>query len=398
MILVINAGSSSLKFKLYEISKENNFNDICEGLAERIYVDGKFTIKFQDKKLTYDLDLPNHKEAVNFLTKKLIELKIIQSFDEIHGIGHRVVHGGEKFVQSTIITDDVMFELKKSICLAPLHNPPAIATIKAFQELLQVPAVVAFDTSFHATMPIENFLYASPYEWYTDYKVRRYGMHGISYRYVIKKIAKYLNKPVEKTNIIACHLGNGASVCAIKNGKSYITSMGITPLEGLIMGTRSGDLDPTLIDYMHQTTKMTIDEYVTALNKKSGLLGLSGLSSDLRDIEAAAAKGDKRCQLTIKMFVKRLCKYIAWYQNELENNVDAVVFTAGIGENSAIIRESVGKHLKTMDLEICPNRNKESYENILLISNDNAKIKTVAIRTNEELMICEDVFNLTMKK
>lgn len=395
MILVINAGSSSMKFQLYKVTN-NNYQVICKGLAERINIDGIFTIKFNGQEFQTNEDLSDHSATAKVLIAKLKEHKIIQDFSDIQGIGHRIVHGGEKFTQSTVITDEVFNEIKRMVTLAPLHNPPSIAAIEAFRNIVSVPNVAVFDTSFHTTIPEENYLYSVPYEWYTEHQVRRYGFHGISYRYITKRLGEVLQKPTADLNAIICHLGNGASVCAVKNGKSFNTSMGLTPLEGLIMGTRSGDIDPSIHQFIANQTGATLDDITNTLNKKSGLLGISGVSSDLRDV-FKSSKDNSRSQLALTMSAKRIAKYIVAYANDLETKIDAVVFTAGIGENSSEMRQLVINEVKILNLELSVQANQSSYENEILISTPHASYPVYAMRTNEEVMICEDTYHLINK-
>lgn len=395
MILVINAGSSSMKFQLYKVTN-NNYEVICKGLAERINIDGIFTIKFNGQEFQTNEDLSDHSATAKVLIAKLKEHKIIQDFSDIQGIGHRIVHGGEKFTQSTVITDEVFAEIKRMVTLAPLHNPPAIAAIEAFRRIVSVPNVAVFDTSFHTTIPEENYLYSVSYEWYTEHQVRRYGFHGISYRYITKRLGEVLQKPAANLNAIICHLGNGASVCAVKNGKSFNTSMGLTPLEGLIMGTRSGDIDPSIHQFIARQTGASLDDITNTLNKKSGLLGISGVSSDLRDV-FKSSKDNSRSQLALTMSAKRIAKYIVAYANDLGTKLDAVVFTAGIGENSSEMRQLVINEVKLLNLELSTQANQSSYENEILISTPHASYPVYAMRTNEEVMICEDTYHLINK-
>ncbi|AGM26382.1 acetate kinase [Spiroplasma syrphidicola EA-1] len=396
MILVINAGSSSMKFQLYKINGENDFEVICKGLAERIYLDGRFIIKYNGEEFETNEQLPDHSATAKVLINKLKEHKVIKDFSDIKGIGHRIVHGGERFTQSTIITDEVFMEIKKMITLAPLHNPPSIAAIEAFRNIIAVPNVAVFDTSFHTTIPEENYLYSVPYEWYKEHQVRRYGFHGISYRYITSHLAKMLEKPVEEVNAVICHLGNGASMCAVKKGKSFNTSMGLTPLEGLIMGTRSGDIDPSIHQYIATQTGQDLATITDILNKKSGLVGISGVSSDLRDV-FASSKENPRSRLALKMSSKRIAKYLLAYANELDGEVDAIVFTAGIGENSAAMRQLVINNLKILKVDLDPIANEEKYDSEKLISSTRSVLPIYAIRTDEEIMICTDTYNLTKK-
>ncbi|WP_348736130.1 acetate kinase [Spiroplasma endosymbiont of Ammophila pubescens] len=393
MILVINAGSSSMKFQLYKVDSAKNYEVICKGLAERINIDGIFTLKFNGQEFQTKENFPDHKAAAKVLIAKLKEHHIIQDFTDIQGIGHRIVHGGEKFTQSIIINDEVFAEIKRMVTLAPLHNPPAIAAIEAFRKIVDVPNVAVFDTSFHTTIPEENYLYSVPYEWYSNYQVRRYGFHGISYRYITKQLAEILQKPVTEVNAIICHLGNGASICAVKNGKSFNTSMGLTPLEGLIMGTRSGDIDPSIHQFIANQTGATLDEITNTLNKESGLLGISGVSSDLRDVFKSSTN-NQRSKLALLMSTKRIAKYIVSYANDLKTKLDAIVFTAGIGENSDEMRQLVVNEVTLLNLELSSSANQRSYETENLISTPKADVLVYAMRTNEEVMICEDTYHL----
>ncbi len=393
MILVINAGSSSMKFQLYKVDSAKNYEVICKGLAERINIDGIFTLKFNCQEFQTKENFPDHKAAAKVLIAKLKEHHIIQDFTDIQGIGHRIVHGGEKFTQSIIIKDEVFAEIKRMVTLAPLHNPPAIAAIESFRKIVDVPNVAVFDTSFHTTITEENYLYSVPYEWYSNYQVRRYGFHGISYRYITKRLAEILQKPVTEVNAIICHLGNGASICAVKNGKSFNTSMGLTPLEGLIMGTRSGDIDPSIHQFIANQIGATLDEITNTLNKESGLLGISGVSSDLRDVFKSSTD-NQRSKLALLMSAKRIAKYIVSHANDLKTKPDAIVFTAGIGENSDEMRQLVVNEVTLLNLELSSSANQRSYETENLISTPKADVLVYAMRTNEEVMICEDTYNL----
>ncbi|WFG96054.1 acetate kinase [Spiroplasma citri] len=393
MILVINAGSSSIKFQLYKVNSAKNYEVICKGLAERINIDGIFTLKFNGQKFQTKEDFPDHKSAAKVLIAKLKEHHIIQDFSDIQGIGHRIVHGGEKFTQSIVINDEVFAEIKRMVTLAPLHNPPSIAAIEAFRKIVDVPNVAVFDTSFHTTISEENYLYSVPYEWYSNYQVRRYGFHGISYRYITKRLAEVLQKSATELNAIICHLGNGASICAVKNGKSFNTSMGLTPLEGLIMGTRSGDIDPSIHQFIANQIGTTLDEITNTLNKESGLLGISGVSSDLRDV-FKSSKDNQRSKLALLMSAKRIAKYIVSYANDLKTKPDAIVFTAGIGENSDEMRQLVVNEVTLLNLELSPSANQSSYDTENLISTSKSDVLIYAMRTNEEVMICEDTYHL----
>jgi acetate kinase len=396
-ILVINCGSSSLKYQFIDMKDESV---LAKGLVERIGIEGS-VLKHEKtgmEKQTITAEMPNHEVALKLVMDALINDKhgVIKDFKEIDAVGHRVVHGGEDFANSVLIDDKVMKSIEDCIDLAPLHNPPNIIGIKACQKLLPgVKMVAVFDTAFHQTMPDYAYMYAIPYEYYEKYKIRRYGFHGTSHRFVSKRASELMGKKIEQCNIITCHLGNGASVAAIKNGKTIDTSMGFTPLEGLIMGTRSGDIDPAVIPFLSEKEKMSIKEIDTLLNKKSGVLGVSGVSSDFRDIEGEAEKGNDRARLALDMFHTRVKKYIGAYMAEL-GNVDAVVFTAGLGENSAESRKEICKGLESLGIEIDVDANKTRGKE-QLISKKNSKIKVFVIPTNEELVIARDTLEIVSK-
>jgi acetate kinase len=328
------------------------------------------------------------------LLDKLIGLNIIQSLDEIEGVGHRVVHGGEEFNDSVVITEDVLSKIDKLSELAPLHNPANITGIRAFQQALpNVPAVAVFDTAFHQTMPENSFLYSLPYDYYKEYGIRKYGFHGTSHKYVSQRAAEMLGRPIEHLRLISCHLGNGASIAAIEGGKSIDTSMGFTPLAGVTMGTRSGNIDPALIPYIMEKTNKSADEVLNVLNKESGMLGVSGFSSDLRDIEDEAEKGNERAELALQVFGDRIHKYIGSYAARM-CGVDAIIFTAGIGENSSAIRERVLKGLEFMGVYWDPALNKVRGEEAF-ISYPHSPVKVMVIPTDEEVMIARDIVRLT---
>jgi len=392
-VIAINAGSSSLKFQLFEMPSENV---ITKGLVERIGLnDAVFTISVNGEKVTEITDIPEHGVAVKILLSKLIDLGIIQSFDEITGIGHRVVHGGEKFNDSVLITDEVLGQLEELSELAPLHNPANIVGIKAFKDILpNVPAVAVFDTAFHQTMPEKSFLYSLPYEYYEDYGVRKYGFHGTSHKYVSERAAELLGRPVEQLRLISCHLGNGASIAAIEGGKSIDTSMGFTPLAGVAMGTRSGNIDPALIPFIMEKTGKTADEVLDVLNKRSGILGVSGFSSDLRDIESSAQEGNERAELALEVFASRIHKYIGSYAARMFG-VDAIIFTAGIGENSDVIRARVLQGLEFMGVYWDPALNKVRGKEAF-INYPHSPVKVMVIPTNEEVMIARDVVKIAL--
>jgi acetate kinase len=391
-IIAINAGSSSLKFQLLNMPEETI---VTKGLVERIGLGGVFTIEVNGEKNTETLDIPDHAFAVKTLLDKLTGLGIIQSLDEIDGIGHRVVHGGEKFNDSVLITDEVLAGIEAVTELAPLHNPANIIGIKAFKEVLpNVPAVAVFDTAFHQTMPEASFLYSLPYEYYEKFGIRKYGFHGTSHKYVSERAAELLGRPLEQLRLLSCHLGNGASIAAIEGGKSIDTSMGFTPLAGVTMGTRSGNIDPALIPYIMEKTGQDANEVLDTLNKRSGLLGVSGFSSDLRDIEGEAKAGNERAELALEVFTSRIHKYIGSYAARM-SGVDAIIFTAGIGENSDVIRERVLKGLEFMGVYWDPAlnqvRGKEAF-----INYPHSPVKVIIIPTNEEVMIARDTVRLSM--
>ncbi|MDL0420113.1 acetate kinase [Caldifermentibacillus hisashii] len=393
-ILAINAGSSSLKFQLIEMPEEEV---ITKGLVERIGLnDGVFTISVNGEKNKKVQDIPNHEVAVHLLLDQLISTGIIKSFNEIDGVGHRVLHGGEIFSDSAIITDEVLAEIEKLVDLGPLHMPPNISGIKVFRKILpNVPQVAVFDTAFHQTMPKSSYLYSLPYEYYEKYGIRKYGFHGTSHKYVTLKAAEMLGKPIEELRLISCHLGNGASIAAVHGGKSIDTSMGFTPLEGITMGTRSGSIDPALIPFIMKKTGQSAEEVINVLNKKSGLLGITGFSSDLRDIEEAANVGNERAELALTIFANHIHKYIGSYAARM-NGVDAIIFTAGIGENSAAVRERVLRGLEFMGVYWDKDLNREGGGE-RFISYPFSPVKVLVIPTNEEVMIARDVIRLAKK-
>ncbi|MGL4818482.1 MAG: acetate kinase [Bacilli bacterium] len=391
-IIAINAGSSSLKFQLFEMPHEEV---ITKGIVERIGLpDSIFTITVDGEKQTETTHIPDHRVAVGMLLEKLTSLGIISSLDEITGVGHRVVHGGELFNDSVRITEEVLKDIEGLSDLAPLHNPANVVGIRAFLEVLpNVPAVAVFDTAFHQTMPERSYLYSLPYEYYKQFGIRKYGFHGTSHKYVTQRAADILGRPLETLRLISCHLGNGASIAAVKGGKSLDTSMGFTPLAGVTMGTRSGNVDPALIPFLMEKTGKSVDEVIDVLNKKSGMLGLSGASSDLRDLESAAEEGDERAELSLNIFASRIHKYIGSYAATMEG-VDAIIFTAGIGENSSTVRAKVLKGLEFMgiywDKDLNNVRGKER-----IISQPQSPVKVIVIPTDEEVMIARDVVRLT---
>jgi acetate kinase len=391
-IIAINAGSSSLKFQLFEMPAEEV---ITKGLIERIGLnDSIFTISVNGEKQTETKDIPNHEVAVELLLNKLTSTGIIKSLDEIEGVGHRVVHGGEEFPDSILITDDVLKKIDALSELAPLHNPANVTGIKAFQNVLpNVPAVAVFDTAFHQTMPESSFLYSLPYEYYKNYGIRKYGFHGTSHKYVSERAAEMLGRPLDQLRLISCHLGNGASIAAIQGGKSIDTSMGFTPLAGVTMGTRSGNIDPALIPFIMEKTNKTAEEVLDVLNKKSGMLGVSGFSSDLRDIQEEATKGNERAELALSVFASRIHKYIGSYAARM-SGVDAIIFTAGIGENSSTIRARVLRGLEFMGVYWDPSLN-DLRGDERFISYPHSPVKVMVIPTDEEVMIARDVVRLS---
>lgn len=395
-ILVINCGSSSLKFQLIDSETEKC---IAKGICERIGIEGSqitYTPAGGEKEQTVT-PMPDHTEAIRLVLEALTNPKtgVVKSLDEIGAVGHRIVHGGEKFAASTIITDEVMKAIEECNDLAPLHNPANLIGINACKKLMPAtPMVAVFDTAFHQTMPEEAYMYGLPYEYYEKYKIRRYGFHGTSHSYVSRKAAEVLDKKYEDLKIIVCHLGNGASVSAVKNGKCVDTSMGLTPLEGLIMGTRSGDLDPAVIQYICNKENKTVDEVLNMLNKKSGLLGMSGgLSSDCRDITAAAEEGHHLAKVTLDAYTYRIAKYVGAYAAAM-NGVDAIAFTAGVGENDIEIREELcEKYWGYLGVKIDKEANHTRGENKLISAAD-SKVKVLVIPTNEELAIARDTLAL----
>ncbi|ALC82018.1 MULTISPECIES: acetate kinase [Bacillus] len=393
-IIAINAGSSSLKFQLFEMPSEKV---LTKGLVERIGMDqGIFTISVNGEKNTETTDISNHAIAVKMLLKKLTEFQIIQDLNEIDGIGHRVVHGGEKFSDSTLLTDETIREIEEISELAPLHNPANLVGIKAFKEILpQVPAVAVFDTAFHQTMPEQSYLYSLPYEYYEKFGIRKYGFHGTSHKYVTERAAELLGRPLEELRLISAHLGNGASIAAVEGGKSIDTSMGFTPLAGVAMGTRSGNIDPALIPFIMEKTGQTAEEVLNVLNKKSGLLGISGLSSDLRDIHEAALEGNQRAEVALDVFAERIHKYIGSYAARMRG-IDAIIFTAGIGENSAEVRSRVLNGLEFMGVYWDPALNNTHGEEAF-INYPHSPVKVIIIPTNEEVMIARDVERIAKK-
>lgn len=388
-IMSVNAGSSSLKFSLFDIETETL---IASGYFEKVTIPGSFfNIKFNGEKIYEEVEMPNHTVAVEVMLDRLIKLGIVSSLDEIEAVGHRLVHGGDKYNKSVIITDEVMADLEKYAELAPLHNPANILGVNAVKAALpNVPMVGVFDTAFHQTMDETSFMYPVPYEWYTDLMVRKYGFHGTSHCYISKQIPRILGK--EDYKAIICHLGSGGSLSAVENGKCIDTTMGFTPLAGIMMGTRSGDIDPSIVTYVASKTGKSADEVMNDLNKKSGFLGLSGKSNDFRDVNEGRLAGDERCTLAINKYVKTVVDYIAQYYVEL-GGADIIVFTAGLGENACPVRKMIMEKLACLGVTINEEANEVRGEEIE-ISGTDSKIKVVVVPTNEELMIAQDTYEL----
>ena len=393
LVFVLNAGSSSLKYQLID-AKTSEVK--ASGIVERIGIDGVLKHEIgNNRKLTFEAHIQTHKEAIELILQTLThdDTKIIDSIDEIDAIGHRVAHGGEYFKNSVVVDDEVIKKIEELIPLAPLHNPANILGMKICRELMpNTPNVAVFDTAFHQTMPEVHFLFPVPHEDYTEHHLRKYGFHGTSHYYVSNEAIKLLENKKD-LRIIVCHLGNGSSVCAVRDGKSLNTTMGLTPLGGLMMGTRSGDIEPGIIPYLMEKKNMDTHQIIDYLNKKSGILGGSGISSDLRDIISAAKDGDQRAQVTIDMMCNRVKKYICSYAGLL-GGVDALCFTAGIGENSDLIREKVCHNLEFMGIEIDKDKNSSKESKVKEISKDSSKTKIFVIPTNEELVIAQDTYKL----
>ena len=392
-ILVINCGSSSFKYQLINMEDESV---MAKGNYERMGIGESFlTHKVGEQKFKFTNPVKNHDEAIKFVMDQLTDKEhgVITSLDEINAIGHRVVHGGEKFTKSVIVDDEVEKGIEDAITFAPLHNPAHLQGIEACKkELPGKPNVVVFDTAFHQTMPKEHYLYAIPYEYYEKYGVRKYGAHGTSHKYVSLRIAELLGKPVEELKIINCHLGQGASLCAVQNGKCVDTSMGLTPLGGIAMGSRSGDLDPSVVTYLMKKENLSADEMETILNKKSGIYGISEISPDNRDIEEAAAEGNERAKLTLKEYAYIIAQYIGKYAVTM-NGVDVITFTAGVGERGPETRADVCSYLGFMGVELDKELNNVKGEE-REISTKNSKVKVWIVPTNEELMIARETMNL----
>ncbi len=392
-VLVINCGSSSLKYQLIDSETEAV---LAKGLCERIGIDGRLTHKPTDKnKVEIETPMPNHTAAVSLVLKELTDKEhgVIESLEEIGAVGHRVVHGGEKFAASIKITDEVLAKVEECNELAPLHNPANLVGINACKELMpNVPMVGVFDTAFHQTMPKKAYLYGLPYEYYEKYGVRRYGFHGTSHSFVSKRVAEFLGKKPEDLKVIVCHLGNGSSICAVNGGKSVDTSMGLTPLEGVPMGTRSGSIDPAIVEFVAQKEGLTISETMNVLNKKSGVAGLSKLSSDFRDLEAAALDGNELAATAQQVFAYNVAKYVGAYAAAM-NGVDVVAFTAGVGENDSLIRSMICEYLGYLGIKLDPEKNKKRGEDFIISTDDSTRIAMV-VPTNEELMIARETVEI----
>ena len=396
-VLVINCGSSSLKYQVIDSETEHV---LAKGLCERIGIDGVLTYQpaGQDK-IKYEAAMPAHRQAVELVLKQLTDPEngVLKSIDEIDAVGHRMVHGGEKFACSTLLTEEVLKTVESCNDLAPLHSPPTLVGVAACKELLPTtPMVGVFDTAFHQTMPPEAYIYGLPYEYYEKYAVRRYGFHGTSHKYVSLRAAEILGKKPEDLKIVVCHLGNGSSISAVDGGKCVDTSMGLTPLEGLVMGTRSGDIDPTCIEFIAHKENLSLEQVMDIINKKSGVLGISGVSSDFRDLDEAAKAGNKRADLALRVFSHSVVKYIGSFIAVM-NGVDAIVFTAGIGENDDIIRSRIIEHFDYLDTTLDQKANKMHGEE-RIISTPESKVKVICIPTNEELAICRDTVEIVTKK
>lgn len=391
-IISINAGSSSLKFTLFELPEKKT---IASGTFEKIGLEDSFyTIKYNGEKIRKEAKMPTHSEAVNYLINDLLSMGIVSSLDEIEGVGHRILHGGDEFSAPVVLNEEVCERISKYNELGPLHNPANLAGVKAFMDALpNVIQVGVFDTAFHQSMDEEHFLYPVPYEWYEKYGVRRYGFHGTSHRFVYNEIKNYLKN--DKLKAITCHIGNGGSITAVDSGKVIETSMGFTPLAGLMMGTRCGDIDPSILEYVCKKTGKSISEITNDLNKQSGLLGVSGVSSDSRDIEDAIAKGNKKALLAQSMYANRVANYIAMYNNML-GGADVIVLTAGLGENSEPMRREILKRITSLGVKLDESKNDFKGE-FRCISTEDSKIPVYVVPTNEELMIALDTLELKNK-
>lgn len=387
-IMAINSGSSSLKFKLYEMPDEKV---LLSGAFERVgFQNAEFSMNYRNEKKKKVLSVSSHQEAVTLLLDMLLDLRVVTTLEEIKGVGHRVAHGGEIFKKSTLVGANELKEIEQLAELAPLHNPVNAIGIRVFSEALPSALQVAvFDTSFHQTMPKVNYLYPIPYEFYQKYKVRKYGFHGTSHEFVANKAAEFLEKDIKELKMVTCHLGNGASICCVNRGKSIDTSMGFTPTAGLMMGTRSGDLDPTVLTYIQRKLNITTDETERVINLRSGLLGVSGVSQDFRDVEKSAENGEQRSIIAIQMFVQKICNFILSYTFEL-GRLDALVFTAGIGEHSSLVRKAVCDKLAGMNIYVDEEKNKNNEE---MIQDHRSSSAILVIPTDEELVIARKTYN-----
>jgi acetate kinase len=394
-ILSVNCGSSSLKFQMYEMPEEKV---LISGYVEKIgQPDCFWTVKVNGEKIKSSRPLANHTEAVDVLIEELFKHNIVKSLDEIERIGHRVLHGGEFFKESAIVTDEVIEKIKSLIPLGPLHLPGNLAGIEAFRKVLpNVPMVAVFDTAFHQTMPKRNYIYPVPLSWYEKYGVRKYGFHGTSHKYITEVMKQELGK--EDVNLIVCHIGSGASIAAVKDGKCYNTTMGITPLDGLMMGTRSGAIDPSILEYVCKEANMSVEEVTNVLNKQSGFLGVAG-QADCRDVEALIEEGNENAKLAYAMYCDRIAKYIAEYYLELNGKVDSIIFTAGVGENGAGVRKEVLDRLNPIGIYVDEEMNNKiaSFKDIHegVISTKDSKVEVRVLPTDEEIMIVRDTYNLT---
>lgn len=398
-ILVINAGSSSMKYQLIDMTNESV---LAKGNCERIGIDGLIGHKTADgRKSEYNVSFPTHTEAFKEIIKVLTtgDAKVIDSVSEIAAVGHRTVHGGDRFASSVALTEDVMNAIDELSDLAPLHNPPALSAIKACKEAFgeNTPMAAVFDTAFHQTMPAKAFIYPIPYSYYEDYKIRRYGFHGTSHRFVSAKIAELMGKNVADLKVVTCHLGNGSSISAVDGGKCVDTTMGLTPLEGLIMGTRSGTIDPSIINYICNKEGKTVEEVNNILNKKSGLLGVSGLSPDQRDLHAAIAQGNERAKLAVDIQVYEIKKYIGGFAAAM-GGLDAIVFTGGIGENDEVVRREVLSNMEFLGIKLDGERNDNGSRKDSMITADDSKVQAWVVPTNEELMIARDTLAIVNAK
>lgn len=391
-IIAVNCGSSSLKFQLYEMPEEKV---LTSGIVERIgFKDAIFTIKVDGEKISKTLPVKDHKDAVNLLLNGLIEHKIVNSVEEIEAAGHRIVQGGPYFSKSEIVTEDVESKVEVLCAMAPLHNPGALVGYRAFREVCpSMKHVMTFDTAFHQSIAPDSYMYALPYEWYTDHKIRKYGAHGTSHQYVSERCADLMGTPIENTKLITCHLGSGASISAVVGGKCFNTSMGFTPLGGIMMGTRCGDIDPAIIPYMMKRLDCTPEEMDYMLNKKSGFLGVSGISSDSRDVKSAADEGNARAQLALDIFVNRIVQMIGSYYTQM-GGLDAIVFTAGIGENDRDLRKAVLDRLQPTVGTVIDDIANDTPSKETLITKPESKVKAYIIPTNEEVVIARDTYKL----